>query len=237
MSMDEKIAIDGLRQVKEVLDKQDIEYWLDSGTLLGAVRDGRVIPWDHDIDLSTWYTNFDKITSVVREIRDKRFEIFISDQQDHFSIISKNCNISVMLYRVNNGKAIHIWFVHDKIVGQIIDYFLWILKLRNAEVKESRVPLRITKCWVKLSSALPSWLRNKFIKILRALYEKFGSRPVQLAIPSHYFKVLSKIIFYGMEFKVPAKTEEYLNFRYGKDWRIPKRDYIYYKDDGAVKRN
>lgn len=41
-------------------------------------------------------------------------------------------------------------------------------------------------------------------------------------------------MFYGMEFKVPAETEEYLAYRYGKNWRTPKRDYVYYKDDGAI---
>jgi len=37
------------------------------------------------------------------------------------------------------------------------------------------------------------------------------------------FTNLSVIKFYGMEFKVPAKTEEYLSYRYGKDWRIPPK--------------
>ena len=39
-----------------------------------------------------------------------------------------------------------------------------------------------------------------------------------------------------MEFKVPAKTEDYLTFRYGKDWKTPKRNYIYYKDDRAISK-
>lgn len=37
-----------------------------------------------------------------------------------------------------------------------------------------------------------------------------------------------------MEFKVPAETEEYLVYRYGKNWKIPNRDYVHYKDDGAI---
>jgi hypothetical protein len=39
-----------------------------------------------------------------------------------------------------------------------------------------------------------------------------------------------------MEFKVPSPVEKYLEYRYGKDWRTPKKDYIYYKEDGAIAR-
>jgi len=30
------------------------------------------------------------------------------------------------------------------------------------------------------------------------------------------------------------RTEEYLEFRYGKDWKIPNKNYIYWKEDGAI---
>jgi hypothetical protein len=36
----------------DVLERHDIPYWLEDGTLLGIVRDGDLIPWDHDADLS-----------------------------------------------------------------------------------------------------------------------------------------------------------------------------------------
>jgi len=59
--MDEKKAIEALRQVKEVFDNYDVEYWLDCGTLLGAVRNGKIIPWDNDIDLGMWKKNKEKL--------------------------------------------------------------------------------------------------------------------------------------------------------------------------------
>jgi len=59
-------------------------------------------------------------------------------------------------------------------------------------------------------------------------------RRVKVAVPSHYFLDLSTTSFYGMEFRVPANAEEYLVYRFGKDWRIPKKDWTYYEDDGAV---
>ena len=66
--MDINKAIKSLLQIKKILDKYDIEYWLDEGSLLGAVRDKRLIEWDKDIDLSVWYTTLPKIIPLPIEL-------------------------------------------------------------------------------------------------------------------------------------------------------------------------
>lgn len=45
-------ALTGLHKVADLLEAHDIPFWLESGTLLGAVREGRLLPWDNDLDLS-----------------------------------------------------------------------------------------------------------------------------------------------------------------------------------------
>lgn len=38
-------------EIKEVLDSLGIDFYLNHGILLGAIREGGFIPWDRDIDL------------------------------------------------------------------------------------------------------------------------------------------------------------------------------------------
>jgi hypothetical protein len=45
-------VLEAIRAFKQVADSKGITWWLDYGTLLGAWRIGRSMPFDHDADLS-----------------------------------------------------------------------------------------------------------------------------------------------------------------------------------------
>ena len=41
-----------LIELKTIFDQLNVKFWLRRGVLLGAVRENRFIPYDHDIDIS-----------------------------------------------------------------------------------------------------------------------------------------------------------------------------------------
>jgi len=45
------------RLVSEILEQRRVSHWLEFGSLLGAVREGKSIPWDHDMDIGFFATD------------------------------------------------------------------------------------------------------------------------------------------------------------------------------------
>ena len=55
-----KMLYEMLSKVTSLFEFKNIEYWVDGGTLLGAVRHSGIIPWDDDLDISIQYKNRNK---------------------------------------------------------------------------------------------------------------------------------------------------------------------------------
>ena len=61
-----QVELDILEYLHEICEKHDIKYFIDFGTLLGAVRHQGFIPWDDDTDISLARDEFEKLYKVLK---------------------------------------------------------------------------------------------------------------------------------------------------------------------------
>ena len=66
-----EILFDILVTIDELCEKHGITYYLDSGTLLGAVREKDFIAWDDDADITMKREDYEKLLSVAHELPEK----------------------------------------------------------------------------------------------------------------------------------------------------------------------
>jgi hypothetical protein len=65
--------------VHELLAEHRIRHWLDFGTLLGAVREGALIPWDHDADFGILAGDAGAVLALREEIEAPGYRVFLGD--------------------------------------------------------------------------------------------------------------------------------------------------------------
>lgn len=57
-----------LKDVCRLFDKENIPYSLEAGTLLGVIREDRLLPWDSDLDIVSFSDYTSKIVKLKRKI-------------------------------------------------------------------------------------------------------------------------------------------------------------------------
>lgn len=68
-----KIMLDMLIEVEAFCKSNGITYYLDSGTLLGALRHKGYIPWDDDMDICMPRPDYDRFINLVKEKKIKGY--------------------------------------------------------------------------------------------------------------------------------------------------------------------
>jgi len=91
--MDTNIANKSLLEIREVFDEFKIPLIITAGALLGIVRENRLLPWDHDLDLWTLPTSsYINIRNAMEKLEKLNF-------------------IPWELFKIPSGKIVH-WTFH-----------------------------------------------------------------------------------------------------------------------------
>ncbi|NQV14047.1 LicD family protein [bacterium] len=68
-SESEKKAVRFMHDSVAVMNEAGINFWIEGGTLLGALRDQKLIPWDHDLDFGMIYKSEAQMKTLIRRLK------------------------------------------------------------------------------------------------------------------------------------------------------------------------
>lgn len=70
------VMIRMLKILDYICSRQQIDYWMTSGTLIGAIRHKGFVPWDGDIDVGIQRNDLERLKKAMRELP---YDIFYQD--------------------------------------------------------------------------------------------------------------------------------------------------------------
>jgi len=160
--MNEKTAINTIKEIKEIFDGLGIKFWLESGALLGAYREGRFIPWDIDIDLGTSDEHLPKMKIISKAFKNRGFEVYYSTYNSCMGLWKSGISIDVPFWRIDGDYAIApLRYIENKF-GKVLYYFDWVLlyshykNISNVREIKYRLP---RYCLVKITDVLPERIK------------------------------------------------------------------------------
>ena len=170
-----KCLLDMLEAVTRICDRHGITYYLDGGSLLGAVRHHGIIPWDDDIDINVFRKDYEKL----QEILPKELPAYYFMQT---SGTDPQYTITHMKIRDSRTSAIALYHVAERRtynMGLFLDVFP--IDGMPSGAKEERRQLRDLRI-VKTIHALATTKVGKGLKrrvamfICRLIYKIVGGR-------------------------------------------------------------
>ncbi len=222
------------RKVMQTLGEMEIKAWLDQGTLLGVVREGRFLPWDNDVDIGLWDSDiksrekefFEKLSESARVTVRKRM-IFVNPHSRQGPL-----PVSIARYIRRGNKAVKYMqkFSENRLlhaIGAPAGRSLMRDRGFSLASRKNKKKNILTKLYS---------LSGRAILKTRAKLLDWFSKDIRCEVPSFFFDSLKREQVYGTVVFMPKEPEKYLALKYGEDWKTPKKDWQWWKEDGALSK-
>lgn len=202
-----------LRIVCQTLEKHNLTYWLDYGTLLGAVRHGGFIPWDDDLDIAMPREEYYKACEFLgQELKEYGIHVDVLGEK-RMGVIIWEGGIIMDIFPMDNIDADTVKS-HQELRDKVHKY----RKFYNHHNHLSQSELKTEK--ERIIGALcrdnPLWYHNPEFMADGTVYDNDTIFP------------LKRIKFEQYEFYVPNNYDEYLKEYYGDYMSFPRGGVLHH---------
>jgi len=205
-----------LHHAKNLLEQAGIKYWIDMGTVLGALRNNDLILWDNDIDFSVEISEAPKVFALVPEFIKAGYQVVATDSEIYFNK-PNHISVGVAFYRSTQDKMWILW---------LADYGKWPQLTRHIKRVRERILYR------EYHSGLHPWEERLYkffpktwlVPIRRALVQiclGSGHKAYPMVFPKTMMQEMDTIRLCGMDFPAPRPVTEYVQMIYGPNWQTP----------------
>ncbi len=240
-----KTELEILEEIDRICKKNNIRYFLTGGSLLGAVRYGRSIPWDDDLDIGMLRADFEKFRKICpQEIDINKFAYasYTTEENCHYlfdKIRLKNTYFSTGFsaqYKIQDGVFVDI-FVYDttspspkkqKLHINLVKTAIRFLNMkwtgRADKTMNGYLFSRVSMPFIKM---LPFKMIHRFSDKMLMFYNKQNSDYLidgtglninRGAFRKELLENLTEMSFEGMTVPVPQNYDGFLKHVYGENY-------------------
>ncbi|MCQ2110128.1 MAG: LicD family protein [Bacteroidaceae bacterium] len=235
--------LDILVEIDAVCRRHDIPYWLDFGTLLGAVRHGGFIPWDDDLDVTVLRKDEKRLKEFLKKELPARFYVYAEDTSrnfdkvGYFRVVDRNSMIlrpgqdESYLKREGNGLWVDVFNIEPgtrRFKEAVSGLHGKVLRRDRRHVDDGPVRRVVALLIYPFTKGLIGLYRmyarigsgDRLVYNLEnyVVRQLFSQRQADQIFP------LSEICFEGHMFSCPGKSHELLTGTYGDYMAIPPEE-------------
>ena len=233
---DQKKMLGILVEFDRICRENDIRWWLDSGTLLGAVRHGGFIPWDDDMDICVMKKDYRRLRKILCSLNsDKYVYQCIENDAEHtnpfgkFRLVQAN-DLDRKAPRPAYMIGMDVFSIEktSRFASHLAKFFYMNMQHPSGYIK-NRTLRHIVKRTVEVLNfgfLIPLCRLIGLINPKKQYYYELGSGFYGQPYYLDEIFPLGSITFEGVEFPAPKNVDAYLRNLYG-DWRkLPSYEQI-----------
>lgn len=229
-----------LKFLDDICRKHNLEYWLDSGTLIGAARHGGFIPWDDDIDVCMMKKDAERLKEIMKDkIWDGHIVLQNHDTDPNYfhpswmTLRDTKSEYIIDQYYQNiikyKGFQVDIFIIEENIPKNLLKFSSKLFNLLVTSPLMGRHHLEYLRYFVPLNYNILTKIIHPMFNLLKkqtpTLSSGFGAVFLKVQFKDTIFP-LKQIIFEGYKFYCPNDCDAYLTNLYNNWKQLPNLNQI-----------